>query len=113
MRDLNIEDFSCRCLVCDDIWIPLGESLLIERFKPPWNVLIEGFGVHTPGKGRKKQVKSKRDTLHPGRRLATGLPKNPMSGEQIVKLMADFAAGKKVPILTAAEAVVDEDNEEG
>ena len=65
--ELKIQDFYCRYLVADDIWIPLGEALLIERFQPLWNVLIEGFGIHTPGAGRKKQVRSKWDTLHPGR----------------------------------------------
>jgi len=108
-KNLDLDDFSCRYLVCDDIWIPLGEALLIERFQPPWNVLIEGFGIHTPGKGRKKQVRSKWDTLHPGRNLAKGLPANPMSEEKIVKLIADFFAGKKVPVLTPTQAVVEEE----
>jgi hypothetical protein len=111
-KNLDIEDFSCRYLVCEDIWIPLGEALLIERFQPPWNVLIEGFGIHTPGKGRKKQEMSKWDTLHWGRNLARGLPDNSMSQERIVKLIADFFAGKKVPVLTPAEAVVEEEGKE-
>lgn len=110
-RNLGIEDFSCRYLVCDDIWIPLGEALLIERFQPPWNVLIEGFGIHTPGKGRKKQVRSKWDTLHPGRGLARGLPANPMSEEGILKRIADFFAGKKVPTLSPAQAVIEEQDD--
>jgi hypothetical protein len=33
-KNLKIADFYCRYLVSDDIWIPLGESLLIERFQP-------------------------------------------------------------------------------
>jgi len=111
-KNLDIEDFSCRYLVCEDIWIPLGEALLIERFQPPWNILIEGFGIHTPGKGRKKQVRSKWDTLHPGRNLADGLPQNPVSKERVIKLIADFFAGKKAPVLTAAEAVVEEEEKE-
>jgi hypothetical protein len=111
-KNLGIEDFSCRYLVCDDIWIPLGEALLIERFQPPWNVLIEGFGIHTPGSGRKKQVKSKWDTLHAGRSLAEGLPPNPMSKGKIVKLVVDFFAGKKVPVLTPAQAVVEEEGKD-
>ena len=77
-------------LVCDDIWIPLGEALLISRFQPPWNVLLDGFGIHKPGKGRKKQVTSKWDTLHPGRSLAMGLPPNPMSQDAITNLVVDF-----------------------
>jgi len=28
-KNLNLEHFRCRYLVCDDIWIPLGEALLI------------------------------------------------------------------------------------
>jgi hypothetical protein len=111
-KNLDIKDFSCRYLVCDDIWIPLGEALLIERFKPPWNILIEGFGIHTPGKGRKKQVKSRWDTLHAGRSLAKGLPMNPMSEGKIIQLINDFFAGKKVPVLTPTEAVVEEEGKE-
>ena len=51
-RDLNLADFSCRFLVVEDIWIPLGESLLIAKFSPVWNQIVEGFGNHDPGSGR-------------------------------------------------------------
>ena len=64
---LNTKDFSCRYLVVDDIWIPLGESLLITRFKPVWNNILDGFGNHDPGRGRYKGKKSKWDIVHPGR----------------------------------------------
>jgi hypothetical protein len=110
-QNLDLKDFSCRYLVCDDIWIPLGEALLIARFQPPWNVLIEGFGIHTPGAGRKKQVKSKWDTLHVGRSLAKGLPDNPMNERQIIGLLEDFFAGKKVPVLSPSEAIIEEEVE--
>jgi Eco29kI-like restriction endonuclease len=33
-RNPDVADFGCRYLLVDDIWIPLGESLLIEKFKP-------------------------------------------------------------------------------
>jgi hypothetical protein len=69
--NLKIEDFSCRYLVVDDIWIPLGESLLIAKFSPIWNTLIDGFGNHDPGKGRYEGMPSKWDVLHPGRTWAT------------------------------------------
>jgi hypothetical protein len=65
--NLNIDDFFCRYLVVDDIWIPLGESLLIETYRPLWNVVIDGFGNHDPGSGRYQQQKSPWDTIHPGR----------------------------------------------
>jgi Eco29kI restriction endonuclease len=108
--NLKLEHFRCRYLVCEDIWIPLGEALLIERFKPIWNVLLEGFGIHTPGKGRRKQVKSKWDTLHPGRSLTKGLPPNVLSEDKIRKLLSDFFAGKAVPVQSPNEAVSQEEN---
>lgn len=111
-ENLKLDDFSCRYLVCDDIWIPLGESLLIERFKPVWNVLIQGFGIHTPGKGRNKQVRSMWDTIHPGRGLAKKLPANPMTEKKILEQVADFLGGKSVPVLSPIEAVVEEEEKE-
>ena len=69
-RNLDIEDFQCRYLVVDDIWIPLGESLLIAKFAPIWNTLIDGFGNHNPGKGRFEGMRPKWDVLHPGRAWA-------------------------------------------
>lgn len=66
-KNLKLEHFKCRYLVVDDIWIPLGESLLIEMFSPLWNKVIDGFGNHDPGKGRYNQMRSPWDVLHPGR----------------------------------------------
>lgn len=111
-KNLAIGDFFCRYLVSDDIWIPLGESLLIERFQPLWNVLIEGFGIHTPGAGRKKQVRSKWDTLHPGRFLAIDLPPNSKTAAELHKTIADFLAGKVVPTISPEEAVTEDEEEE-
>lgn len=71
VASLNIEDFSCRFLVVDDIWIPLGESLLIARYAPVWNALVDGFGNHDPGKGRYEGLRPRWDVLHPGRAWAT------------------------------------------
>jgi len=68
--NLIVEDFRCRYLVVDDIWIPLGESLLIRKFRPLWNVVIDGFGNHAPGSGRYNQQRSPWDVLHPGREWA-------------------------------------------
>lgn len=66
-QNLNQNDFYCRYLVVDDIWIPLAESLLIERFQPVWNRVLDGFGNHDPGKGRYEQQRSPWDEVHPGR----------------------------------------------
>lgn len=68
--NLKITDFHCRYLVVDDIWIPLGEALVISKFSPLWNNLIDGFGNHDPGKGRYAGLRPRWDTLHPGRKWA-------------------------------------------
>lgn len=69
--NLDINDFHCRYLVVDDIWIPLGESLLIAKFAPVWNSLIDGFGNHDPGNGRYQGKRPRWDVLHPGRAWAS------------------------------------------
>lgn len=66
-KNLSIKDFQCRFLVVDDIWIPLGESLLIARYSPVWNSLVDGFGNHDPGSGRHAGIRPRWDVLHPGR----------------------------------------------
>lgn len=65
--NLNLADFHCRYLVVDDIWIPLGEAMMISKFLPLWNRVVDGFGNHDPGKGRYQQQRSPWDVLHPGR----------------------------------------------
>ena len=67
VQNLSIHEFHCRFLVVEDIWIPLGESLLIARFSPVWNAIIDGFGNHDPGSGRYKGMRPRWDVLHPGR----------------------------------------------
>ena len=44
-KNLETDAFFCRYLAVDDIWIPLAESLLIGRFAPLWNRILDGFGV--------------------------------------------------------------------
>jgi hypothetical protein len=88
----NLEgcDFKCRYLVVDDVWIPLAESLLIDRFQPLWNVLIDGFGNHAPGSGRYQQKMSPWDVLHPGRRWAKKLQPCAKSKEDVEVEIAAF-----------------------
>ncbi len=88
--NLNIEDFDCRFLVVEDIWIPLGENLLITKFGPIWNRLIDGFGNHDPGSGRYNQVRSRWDVLHPGRPWAERLRDRPESAEQISRELKTY-----------------------
>ncbi len=87
VENLDVADFHFRYLLVEDIWIPLGESLMIDRYAPVWNKIIDGFGIHTPGKGRKDQVTSSWDTLHPGRAFVkkVGLPPNPKGPEDLIE----------------------------
>lgn len=82
--NLNLDDFRCQYLVVDDIWIPLGESLLISRFTPIWNTTIDGFGNHAPGSGRYNQQRSAWDVLHPGRDWALKCAENRKSETEIL-----------------------------
>ena len=83
-NNLDSHDFYFRYLVVDDIWVPLGESLLISKYRPVWNVTIEGFGINAPGNGREAQKRSQWDTLHPGRPYVENLVPAIMSQEQII-----------------------------
>lgn len=89
-KNLRIEDFFCRYLVVDDIWIPLGESLLIEMFAPLWNKKIDGFGNHDPGKGRYNQQCSPWDVLHPGRHWAERLQPHSRSEKEFLREIKEF-----------------------
>lgn len=88
--NLNIKDFYCRYLVVDDIWIPLGESLLIAKFSPLWNRLVDGFGNHDPGKGRYEGLCPRWDILHPGREWATKCRKRAETDKQIEKDIEEY-----------------------
>lgn len=83
--NLDIIDFSVRWLVVEPIWIPLGESLLIARSAPIWNTLVDGFGNHDPGAGRISGVRSRWDTLHPGRLWAEKYPARLESADDIAQ----------------------------
>lgn len=84
--NLSLHDFTCRFLVVEDIWVALGEWLLIERFKPLWNIVVDGFGNHDPGKGRYKGQLPLWDALHPGRAWAAKLEQPALlSQTEIVK----------------------------
>lgn len=88
--NLNENDFVCKYLVVDDIWIPLAESMLIEQYKPLWNRCIDGFGNHDPGKGRYQQQKSPWDCIHEGREWADNLKPNAVSKDDLLKKVAQY-----------------------
>lgn len=72
-ENLRVADFTCKHLAVVPVWITLAERFLIEHYKPVWNLCLDGFGDHDPGRGRRDSQRSWWDTLHPGRSWATRL----------------------------------------
>jgi hypothetical protein len=95
--NLDIADFHCRYLIVDDIWIPLGEALLIAKFDPLWNKLIDGFGNHDPGKGRHAGVRPRWDVLHPGRAWAERCQPRDETDKQIIREAMDYLRSNPPP----------------
>lgn len=94
--NLKATDFKCKFLVVDDIWIPLAESILIDQFKPLWNVCIDGFGNHNPGKGRLMQQKSPWDCIHEGRPWADKLQPNNLSKDELLVKIQNYIINLQV-----------------
>ena len=105
--NLELADFYCRYLVVDDIWIPLGESLLIERFSPIWNKVIDGFGNHDPGSGRYQQQMSAWDVLHTGRPWADKCRPNIRSADDVLDNLHRFLVGEPAEIVPTPHAEPD------
>lgn len=97
LTDLQVDDFFCRYLVVDDIWIPLGESLLIAKLCPLWNSVIDGFGNHDPGKGRYQGMRPRWDVLHPGRKWAEKCQPRSETGDQIIAEITNHLTHAIIP----------------
>lgn len=89
---LALADFQVRYLTVDDIWIPLGESLLIARFRPVWNIALDGFGNHNPGKGRYNGLRPLWDHFHPGRDWAMSCAERSEPIAALEQRLADYLA---------------------
>lgn len=95
VENLALPDFRCRWLVLDPVWIGLTEQVLIAEYRPLWNVVVAGFGINAPGKGRSNQKRSQWDTLHPGRPEVAGLPDRDESAAAIPDAIAEHRATGK------------------
>ena len=102
--NLELADFHYRSLVVDDIWIPLGENMMIEQFKPIWNLVIDGFGNKDPGKRRASQYRSPWDVLHQGRQFAEKLADGNTTAEMLTTRLKAYFAGQFVPLIPTEEA---------
>jgi len=95
--NLDLADFYCRYMIVDDIWIPLGESLLIAKFCPIWNTLVDGFGNHDPGRGRHAGLRPRWDVLHPGRSWADKCMQRNETPEQIIREIQNHLSNNPPP----------------
>jgi hypothetical protein len=102
VENLEVSDFYVKRLIVDDIFIPLGESLMIASYTPLWNVYVDGFGNNAPG-GNRPQVRSIWDTLHPGRAAAAKLKDREETRAQLEADIKKFL--EDLPLLTSGHAV--------
>lgn len=108
--NLDLADFSCRFLMVSKIFVPLGESLLIDTYVPLWNSYLTGIGNNAQGKGRNQQVRSSWDVLHPGREAAAKLKVPSYSVTDLVARVQVFlAGGKPQPLPKVAGESADDD----
>lgn len=112
VSNLDIRDFYCRYLTVMDIWIPLGETLLIEQLDPLWNVVIDGFGNHAPGRGRGQGQRPMWDTIHPGRPWAARLAENRRTPLEITQIIQAALAGALVDKLPQDVLLSEADSDE-
>lgn len=84
-ENLDVNDFHVRLLRLHPTWVPVAEGISIRVHKPLWNRIIRGFGSNVTGGGRGNQMRSRWDTLHPGRPYAMNLRARNESFEDIVQ----------------------------
>lgn len=93
VSNLDLQDFRCRWLVLDPVWISLTEQVLIAEYHPIWNVVADGFGNNDPGRGRWNQRRSQWDTLHPGREWAVNLRDREETAADVIDAIMTFRSG--------------------
>lgn len=86
--NLKVADFTCKHMAVVPVWITLAERFLVEHYKPVWNLCLDGFGDHDPGRGRRNSQRSWWDTLHPGRSWAAELTGRKRFAEAVAKVAA-------------------------
>lgn len=97
--NLDLSDFVFRYLVVQDLWISLGERLMIAHFAPLWNTSIDGFGNHNPGGGRLLGKVPRWDVLHPGRYWANRYKPRNETADDITREVTQTLANAALPSL--------------
>ena len=92
-KNLSTDDFLCRFMILEDAAVDMigtVEAALLRFYTPIWNNTIDGFGNHTPSKGRFQQAKSDWDVLHPGREWADKCTGKGSSIEEVERKVKDY-----------------------
>lgn len=86
VEPIRVDEFECRYLVLPSPFAAAVERALINRYEPVWATSVcDGFGKHGDRATTRTNTRSEWDTLHPGRKWATGDDNkpSPKDAEQI------------------------------
>ena len=91
--------------------IEIAERRLIQQFKPVWNVCLDGFGNHDPGKGRYGGQRPGWDEVHPGRAWAAKCQPSRLSAIEWSVAIREYLA-RVAACLIQEVVAVDDGNED-
>ena len=94
--NLNVADFRCRYLVVTPLWITMAERFLIEHYQPVWNVTLDGFGIHAPGRNRPGEIPWWH-AMHRGQAFAANLLQTRTVEQASERVAAYFALQQAAP----------------
>jgi hypothetical protein len=106
--NIEVNDFSCRYLAIEDLFIPLCESILIETHRPLWNMKVDGFGNKHVGESRRAtQQMTIWDLLHPGRpnRATVDRRDRCKTFDDVAALVKEFFDSERIRIAKMAEGI--------
>jgi hypothetical protein len=93
VNNLNLQEFQCRFMILEgssSSLIGTVEAALIRYYRPLWNIKLDGFGNHDPGKGRYNQAKSDWDVMHRGRAWAEKCKGIPNEDDKVEEQIAEY-----------------------
>jgi len=93
VNNLNLQDFQCRFMILEgnsSSLIGTVEAALIRYYRPLWNIKLDGFGNHDPGKGRYNQAKSDWDIIHSGRTWAEKCKGKPNESDKVKEQITKY-----------------------
>ena len=105
-KNLKVDKLWYRYLSLKDFFIPLCESLLIDRYTPIWNKVIDGFGNKVVGAGQEnEQQKSMWSVSTRAHGAAAKTNKKYPTAAGVLDKLQQFYAGKPVPLISTTDAV--------